>query len=69
METVTEGKTGIFFKEQTVKSLIEAINEFQKKQDQFDCLEIRKNAERFGRERFKDEFKKFIDRKIRDFFQ
>ncbi len=69
LETTIENKTGIFFKEQTVKSLIGAINEFQKKQDQFDCIEIRKNAERFGRELFKDEFKKFIDRKIRDFFQ
>ncbi|MDI6890033.1 MAG: glycosyltransferase family 4 protein [Thermodesulfovibrionales bacterium] len=69
LETVAEGKTGIFFKEQTVESLIEAINEFQKRQDQFDCLEIRRNAERFSRERFKEEFKEFVDRKILDFFQ
>jgi glycosyltransferase involved in cell wall biosynthesis len=69
LETTIENKTGIFFKEQTVKSLIEAIIEFEKRRDQFDCFEIRKNAERFGRERFKEEFKEFVDRKIRDFSQ
>lgn len=68
LETVSEGKTGIFFKEQTVKSLIEAVKEFEIRQDHFDCLEIRKNAERFGKERFKEEFKEFVDRKTKEFF-
>jgi glycosyltransferase involved in cell wall biosynthesis len=69
LETIEENKTGIFFKEQTVNSLMEAVNMFEKEQDKFDCNEIRKNAERFSRERFKEEFKEFVDRKIRDFSQ
>jgi glycosyltransferase involved in cell wall biosynthesis len=35
-ETVIENKTGIFFKEQTVQSLIGAIAEFERKQYRFD---------------------------------
>lgn len=68
LETVIENKTGIFFKEQTIDSLIGAINEFEKRQDQFDSLEIRRNAERFGKERFKTEFKEFVDGKVKEFF-
>ena len=68
LETVIEGKTGIFFKEQTVKSLIEAVKTFEQSQDRFDTIEIRKNAEKFSKERFKKEFKVFVDKKIEEFF-
>ncbi|MBI4689732.1 MAG: glycosyltransferase family 4 protein [Nitrospirae bacterium] len=61
LESVIENKTGIFFKEQTVEGLIEAVNDFEKKQDKFDYNEIRKNAERFDKERFNREFKEFVD--------
>jgi hypothetical protein len=60
LETVLENKTGIFFKEQTVESLIEAVKVFEKDEDRFDCNEIRKNAERFSKERFKREFREFV---------
>lgn len=66
LETVIENKTGIFFNEQTVESLIEAVNVFEKNQDKFDLNEIRKNAERFSKERFKREFKEFVERAIAD---
>jgi len=62
LETVIEGKTGIFFKEQTVESLIEAINKFEKEQDRFDCYEMRKNAERFSNDRFKREFRELVEK-------
>lgn len=62
LETVIENKTGIFFKEQTVESLIEAVNVFEKDEDRFDCNEIRKNTERFSKERFKREFREFVER-------
>lgn len=68
LESVIENKTGIFFKEQTVEGLIEAVNDFEKKQDKFDYNEIRKNAERFDKERFNREFKEFVDGKVKDFF-
>ncbi len=62
LETVIENKTGIFFKEQTVESLIEAVKVFEKDEDRFDCNEIRKNAERFCKERFKREFREFVEK-------
>ena len=61
LETVIETKTGIFFPEQSVESLINAIREFDKVSGGFDTIAIRKNAEKFGAERFKKEFKDFID--------
>ncbi len=64
LETVMENKTGLFFKEQTVESLTQTIKEFEKRLDKFDYNEIRRNAERFGTERFKEEFKGFVDSKI-----
>ncbi len=67
-ETVVNGKTGIFFREQTVESLIEAIKNFEERENTFDPLEIRKNAEKFSKERFKKEFKEFVDKKIEEFF-
>jgi glycosyltransferase involved in cell wall biosynthesis len=69
LETVIEGKTGIFFKEQTVESLVEAVNYFEKIEDKFDCSIIRQNAERFSKKRFKKEFKEFVDKKIEEFFK
>jgi len=67
-ETVIEGKTGVFFREQTMDSLIEAIRDFEKMEDKFDSFEIRKNAEKFSKERFKKEFKEFVENKIEEFF-
>jgi glycosyltransferase involved in cell wall biosynthesis len=61
LETVIEGKTGLFFKQQTTLCLIEAIQEFLDKEENFNPQEIRKNAERFPRERFEREFKAFVD--------
>jgi len=68
LETVIEGETGFFFKNQNVDSLIEAVNFYEKLEDKFDCITIRKNAERFSKERFKNEFKEFVDSKIDEFF-
>ena len=63
-ETVIENETGIFFGEQKVESLISAVNNFEKNQDAFSMDEIRKNAERFSKERFKAEFRAFVEEKM-----
>ncbi|ADQ41905.1 glycosyl transferase group 1 [Caldicellulosiruptor acetigenus I77R1B] len=60
LETVIENKTGIFFDKQDVESLIKAIGKFEKEIDTFDSRFIRKNAERFGQERFREQIKNFI---------
>lgn len=64
LETVTDGKTGIFFSEQTVESLKEAVLRFEKMT--FDTDEIRKNAERFSEEVFEESFRAFINEKVND---
>ena len=53
--------TGIFFKEQTSSSLLEAVNYFEKNEASFDKKIIRKNAERFSKDRFEKEFKETIE--------
>ncbi|MFH1745215.1 MAG: glycosyltransferase [bacterium] len=65
LETVIPEKTGIFFKEQTVDSIIKAVGEF--KNTKFNPQEIRAHAEKFGVERFKKEIREFIGREYEKF--
>ena len=58
-----EQPTGLFFYEQTSDALQEAVRRFEKQQDAFHEQNLRKNAERFGTERFKQEFKEFVDQR------
>ncbi len=69
VETVKEGITGVFFDEQTVPSLHNAILEFEKNRDAFDPLTIRQHAELFSDVRFQKEFKNFIDSKLSEFYE
>ncbi len=57
-ETVVEGLTGKFFNEQTWENLAEAVIKFKSRD--FDPEGIRKYAQRFSKERFKQEIKEFI---------
>jgi hypothetical protein len=52
----------IFFYEQTTQALVEAVRQFKSLEDKFDPYLIRKNAERFNKERFKREFREFVER-------
>ncbi len=61
LETVIEGKTGVFFQEQTIQSLIGAIERFE--QMEFDPLFIKTHAEQFGKERFCKSFQAFVEKK------
>jgi glycosyltransferase involved in cell wall biosynthesis len=56
--------TGVFFNEQTPRALREAVLFFEKNLAKFDGQQIRKNAIRFSTERFKREFKEFVDAKV-----
>lgn len=69
LETVIENKTGVFFKEQTKESLAEAVERFERIQSKFDCNKIRKNAERFSKDRFKREFKVFVEKLLTNSLQ
>ncbi len=59
LETVVDGKTGIFFEEQTKDSLCAAIERFVQAQDAFSENNLTANARQFGIQRFKDEFSRF----------
>lgn len=59
LETIIDGKTGVFFKERTVESLVEAVRKFEKmKFKSEDCIN---QAKKFSKERFEKEIKLFID--------
>ena len=54
--------TGLFFQEQTAKAISEAITKFEK--IKFNPKDCREHAIRFSPERFRREFKQFVDEKI-----
>lgn len=58
LETVVENQTGIFFKQQTVESVIDAIQTFEKMR--FDPEAIRQAVQRFDVESFKRELREFV---------
>ena len=60
VETVAEGRTGVFFDDQTAESLMGAINHFEACLDQFDPAVIRSHAQDWNRDVFKDRVKSFI---------
>lgn len=71
LETITgldsalnESPTGVFFYEQTPESLNEALDAFEKNRDKFEPEELRKNGLKFGRKRFKENIKNYIEAKL-----
>jgi glycosyltransferase involved in cell wall biosynthesis len=59
-ETVLEKKTGVFFCEQTVASIEEAVKHFEENISQFNYLEIAAHAATFSTERFRKEFMAYV---------
>jgi glycosyltransferase involved in cell wall biosynthesis len=60
LENVSE-RTGIFFKEQTVESLCEAVEKLERGEVSFDPAECRKQAALFNRARFQKELAQVIE--------
>lgn len=67
LETVVDGVTGIYFEEQEEGSLREAIRRFEMAGG-LKPYEIRKNAEKFSKERFMNAIKEVVDKATKDFF-
>ena len=63
LETVVDGKTGVFFAEQTPASLNAAIERSEK--IKYKKVDFQRNLSRFTEEKFIIEFKKEVDRLIR----
>jgi glycosyltransferase involved in cell wall biosynthesis len=55
--------TGVFFEEDSVKSLTAAILEFERNEERFSPMAIRKHAERFSAKRFRLEMSVFLNAK------
>ncbi len=62
VETVVNGKTGVYFYEQSVDALNEAVSRFEK--SEFDLKAVSSHAQNFSKEKFKERFKSFVDSKI-----
>jgi glycosyltransferase involved in cell wall biosynthesis len=58
LETVIDGKTGLFFNEQETESLIDALNRFNNKS--WDGETCRNNAEGFSKNNFVTSFKQNV---------
>lgn len=67
LETVIDGQTGVFFQQQTAKSLIAALQRFD--QLTFSPTTIRQQAEQFSRLNFEQRFKDFVNQSLADFRQ
>lgn len=63
LESVVEEKTGLFFDEPTVDSLIKTLNRFNR--TKFEKRDLINQAKKFSKERFKEEIKNFISENIR----
>lgn len=61
-ETVLDGRTGLFFRQQTADAIQEAVQAFDSYRDRMHPSAIRANAERFGPERFRGEVRELVDR-------
>src|SRR3989344_5548016 len=67
LESVIDGKTGVFFKPDTAGALTLAINKFLQleKEGAFDPKFIKKHAQKFSKERFKKEILRFVASKVK----
>ncbi|MBR8463712.1 glycosyltransferase family 4 protein [Campylobacter sp. faydin G-24] len=66
-ETVIDMISGVHFNEQSIQSLLQAIDKFERNIDVFDISKIRKNALKFSKERFEYEIKNFVEQKYQEF--
>ncbi|WP_264535686.1 glycosyltransferase [Flavobacterium sp. N1736] len=64
LETVVENQTGVFFEEQSIQKLKNAIRAFEK--IEFDPKKIREHAIRFSKQRFENEMKTFVESKFKE---
>lgn len=63
-ETVVDGKTGLFFPEQTVESLCDCIVQFEEKGVAYTREEIRVHSQKFSEERFRNEIEQYCYEKL-----
>lgn len=60
LETVIDGLTGVYFHEQTVAGLIDAVHRFESLEESFDPAQIRAHAEQFSASQFRARITSFV---------
>lgn len=60
-ESVIDGVSGVYFADQNVQGIVEAVDKFEKNLDKFDSNIIKAHAGRFSKERFESEIKEFVE--------
>jgi glycosyltransferase involved in cell wall biosynthesis len=61
LDTVVDGRTGLFFHDQSVEALMALIERFERNPAQFDPEALRAHARRFGRETFKGKMASIVN--------
>jgi glycosyltransferase involved in cell wall biosynthesis len=59
-EIVRDGETGLLYREQSARSMMEAVSQFEKRAKSFHPEAARKNSIRFSRSRFQSEFTEYM---------
>jgi len=67
LETIVDGKTGLYFSEQTVESIVATVQRFEALPTPLSNSACRDNAMRFSPERFRREFIEFVESKWAEF--
>lgn len=60
------GPTGVFFETQSVDSIVQAVERFESSQALFDPVTIRKHAEQFSVQCFRDHYTRFVEAAVKD---
>lgn len=66
-ESVIPGETGVLFAEQSVPSVVAAVERFEREAERMEPERVRANAERFSVSRFHDGFSEALERAHHDF--
>jgi len=67
LETVVDRETGLFYKEQNVTSLVEAVKKFENGEVHFSSKVISRNAQRFAVEHFRKAFAGYVSHQWEEF--
>ncbi len=59
----SENPTGVFFEEQTIEAIRKAVDLFEEKGEKITATSCRENALRFSNERFRLEFRQFVEQR------
>jgi glycosyltransferase involved in cell wall biosynthesis len=60
-ETIVDGVTGLHFHAQTTEAICAVVDRFETMEDRFDPVQIRAHALNFSTQRFRDEFRRFVE--------